>query len=171
MVPWRVRGGVGENCVAFPVPLQVAVAVVPVSVHETKLFAFVKMGRLIVPVGVVDPLVEVSVTVAVHVTSWFVVTVVGVHTRLMLVGCRLATVICTEMELAGYVESPLYCAVTVAAPSVVAEKVVVQRPEVVYNRVSVQVDGVNVPVTTVTVNVTVPVGAGVVNALTATTHV
>ena len=156
---------------AVPVPPHVAVAVVPDSVHSTGAFALLKMGRIIVPVGAVGPLVDVSVTVAVHVTSWFVTTVVGVHPRLMLVGCRLATVICTEMELAGYVLSPLYCAVIVAAPSVVAEKVVVQKPEVGPNRVSVQVDGVNVPVTTVTVNVTVPVGAGVVNALTATLHV
>ena len=156
---------------AVPVPVHVAVAVVPVSVHETKAFALVKMGRSIVPVGVVGPVVDVSVTVAVHVTSWFVTTVVGLHARLRLVGCRLATVICTEIEFAGYVESPLYWAVTVAVPCVVAEKVVVQKPDEGPNGVSVQVDGVNVPVTTVAVNVTVPVGAGVVNALTATLHV
>jgi hypothetical protein len=52
-----------------------------------------------VPVGVVAPLVDVSVTVVVHVTSWWIVAVVGLHARLMLVGCRLATVICTEAEL------------------------------------------------------------------------
>ena len=156
---------------AVPVPLQVAAAVVPDSVHSTGAFALLNMGRIIVPVGVVGAPVDVSVTVAVHVTSWFVTTVVGLHTRPRVVVCRLATVICTEAEFAGYVESPLYCAVTVAAPAVVAEKVVVQKPESGPNSVRVQVGGVNVPVTPVTLNVTVPVGAGVVNALTATLHV
>ena len=100
MAPWIAAGGRGPNAlVMFPVPVHVAAALVPDSVHETKLPPGRKMGRIIVPVGVVGPLVDVSVTVTVHVTSWLLVTVVGEHTRLMLVGCRLATVICTEAEL------------------------------------------------------------------------
>ena len=47
----------------------------------------------------------------------------------------------------------------VAAPVVVAEKVKEQKPPKVRKGVNGQGDGVNVPVTPVTVNVTVPVGA------------
>ena len=53
-----------------------------------------------------------------------------------------------------------------------AEKVTWQNPAKVKIGLSVQGDGVNVPVTPVTVNVTVPVGAIVpAGALTATWHV
>ena len=47
----------------------------------------------------------------------------------------------------------------VAAPVVAAEKVREQKPPKVRKGVNGQGDGVNVPVTPVTVNVTVPVGA------------
>lgn len=58
-----------------------------------------KTGRLTVPVGVVGPVADVSVTVAVQVMDWLVVTVVRLHWTLRLVACKLATVICTEAEL------------------------------------------------------------------------
>jgi len=61
-------------------------------------------------------------------------------------------------------------AVIVGVPTVAAEKVTSQKPPKLPNGVSGQVDGVNVPVTPVTVNETVPVGALPV-AETATWHV
>ena len=59
------------------------------------------MERFTVPVGVVAPLADVSVTVAVQDTIWSVTMVVGVHASIKLVGCKLATVICSEVELAA----------------------------------------------------------------------
>jgi len=67
--------------VAVPVPPHVAVAVVPDSVHSTGAFALLKMGRIIVPVGAVGPLVDVSVTVAVHVTSWVGICIISIVLR------------------------------------------------------------------------------------------
>ena len=91
-------GGVKPKSV--PVPVQVDDAPVPDSVHVTSLPVCESwMGRLTGPVGVVGPLADISVTVAVQVMSWLVVTVVGVHMTLMLLGCKLATVICPEVEL------------------------------------------------------------------------
>jgi hypothetical protein len=58
-----------------------------------------KTGRSTVPVGVVGPVVDVSVTVAVQVMDLPVETVVGLHVTLNLVACKLATVIGTEAEL------------------------------------------------------------------------
>ncbi len=49
---------------------------------------------------------------------------------------------------------------TVAAPLVVAEKLTEQKPPRLPKGPSVQGDGVNVPVTPVTVKVTVPVSSG-----------
>ena len=60
---------------------------------------FVEIGRLTVPVGVVGPVVDVSVTVAVQVMGWLAVMVVGVQIALMLVGCKLAIVVCTAAWL------------------------------------------------------------------------
>jgi hypothetical protein len=91
-------GGVPPGKIV-PVPVHVDTAPVPDSVHVTALLAGSEMGRLTVPDGVVGPLAVVSVTVAVQVMGWLPVTVVGVHTTLRVVACKLATVSCTEPEL------------------------------------------------------------------------
>ena len=94
-------GGVGEKPLtkSFPVPVHVDTAPDPDNVHVTRASVLVKRRKLTVPVGVVAPLADVSVTVAVQDTIWSVTTVVGVHTSTKLVGCRFATVICTVAEL------------------------------------------------------------------------
>jgi len=58
----------------------VAVAPVPANVH-------VPPGvKVTVPVGVVAPVVEVSVTVAVQLVAWLTKTVDGVHATVVVVG-------------------------------------------------------------------------------------
>jgi len=58
----------------------VAVAPVPANVH-------VPPGvKVTVPVGVVAPVVEVSVTVAVQLVAWLTNTVDGVHATVVVVG-------------------------------------------------------------------------------------
>jgi len=59
---------------------QVADAVVPASVH-------VPPGvKVTVPVGVVAPVAEISVTVAVQLVAWLTKTVEGVHATVVVVG-------------------------------------------------------------------------------------
>ena len=63
---------------------------------------------LIVPVGGVAPVAEVSLTYAVQVVGWLATIVVGVHvTTDMMVGCRFATVTTSAPELTAWAESPL----------------------------------------------------------------
>jgi len=49
------------------------------------------LEKLTVPVGVVAPLLDVSVTVAVHVAVVFTAIVAGAQATLVLVGCEMLT--------------------------------------------------------------------------------
>jgi len=73
---------------------QVAILVVPVNVQGdvTKL-PVPELVQATVPVGVVAPVVEVSLTVAVHVVAWLMKTDDGVHDSVVLVGCNPPTLI------------------------------------------------------------------------------
>ena len=79
---------------------QVAEAPVPARVH-------VPPGvNVTVPVGVVAPDVDVSVTVAVQLVAWLTKTVDGVHATVVVVGCT-PTVIVNVPELAEWLASAL----------------------------------------------------------------
>jgi len=76
------------------VAVHVDVAPVPTSVHPTGLEVFgLRTGSWTRPDGGTAPLADVSVTVAVHIIGWLRVADEGVHTTVMVVGCRLAIVI------------------------------------------------------------------------------
>jgi hypothetical protein len=81
--------------------VQLEVGPVPASVHieAVVLPKLGTTGRLTLPVGVVAPLVDVSVTVAVHDIGSLMITVVGVHPTVIVVGCRFATVNWAVVEL------------------------------------------------------------------------
>ncbi len=90
-----------------PVPVHVDVAPVPDKVQVTG-FPVEEdtTGRSTVPVGGVGLVEEVSVTMAVQEIGSFATTVEGLHTTLIVVGCRLATVSCRLAELTACEESP-----------------------------------------------------------------
>src|SRR5438309_5698260 len=73
------------------------------------------------PVGMVAPVVEVSVTTAAHVDDWPTTTLVGLHAMVVVVGCDAARVTCMlkVFRLLSSNESPLYEAVIVSNRAVV----------------------------------------------------
>jgi len=62
------------DVVAVKVEVHVAVAVVPLNVHVVKVPVTPVWESDTVPVGVVAPVLEVSVTVTVHVEPWLTTT-------------------------------------------------------------------------------------------------
>ena len=80
---------------------QVVDAPVPAKMH-------VPPGvKMTIPVGAVAPIVEVSVTVAVQLVASLTKTVDGVHATVVLVLCRLPTVMVAVPELVSSIVSPL----------------------------------------------------------------
>ncbi len=79
---------------------QVADAPVPVSVHgEVRNAPVPLLPKDTVPVGVVAPVAEVSVTVTVQLVASPMTTLDGVQDTLVLVACRLPTVTVAVPEL------------------------------------------------------------------------
>jgi len=140
---------------AVNVEEHVAVAVVPARVHVVNEPVTPVSVRATVPVGVVAPVVEVSVTVTVHVEPWLITTGVvhEIEVVVKCVGWFTTMLVVPLLEL--WAESPGYDAVTAAVPAVVAVKVEVQVADAV---VPARVQVVKDPVTPVSVKATVPVG-------------
>ena len=86
-----------------------------------------------VPVAViVDPILEVSVTIAVQVEAWMVVTGVAQETERALVRLPALTVAGLEVELPVCARSPAKTALMFAAPLAVGVKVTLQEAEAVF---------------------------------------
>lgn len=92
--------------VAVNVEVHVAVAVVPDKEHDVKVPVTPVWARATVPVGVVAPVVEVSVTETVQVEAWFATT--GVLQVTVVVVTASPTVTGNAvLWLVAWVESPL----------------------------------------------------------------
>jgi hypothetical protein len=61
--------------------------------------------NMTVPVGVIAPVVDVSVTVAMHIVGTFTATLAGVHETLIVVACRALTARRKDPLLAEWVVS------------------------------------------------------------------
>ena len=89
---------------AVKVEVQVADAVVPDKVHVVNVPVTPVSLRATVPVGVVAPVAEVSVTVTVHVEPWLITTGVEQETAVV-VACGFTTTLVVPL-LAPWFASP-----------------------------------------------------------------
>jgi hypothetical protein len=72
--------------------MQLALAAVPVSVHVPVKVPVELLAKVTVPVGVVAPVLFVSVTVAVQLVALLTRTVAGLHVTVVVVGSPVDTV-------------------------------------------------------------------------------
>jgi len=139
---------------AIKVEVQVAEAVVPARVQVVNEPVTPVSESATVPVGVLVVPEETSVTVTLHVEPTLITTGV-VQVTVVVVARGLTTILVVPLLAWNWFVTPGYEAVTAAVPDVDAVKVEVQVAEAV---VPARVHVVNVPVTPVSLRLTVPVG-------------